>query len=317
MNKLKTDNTGGVPFDWDDWRWEQEGVREAFFGILSAWGIDPSDSFIISGCTSTFNGLNYDISTGFIALGGEVYKVEAHSVIVALTAGNTHFWEVSTTFDSSGLEVTKNAGTVNTYEIRRAIVVNDTIPTPSFMPMLAETIHKKVADSVKPDLGAWIRIDLDGETTNIKQNDAITGLGNDVGLSQAPVIGSYIKYRITGKTVDIIFNIQEIITVPYTTSQARSIVLFGLPFTFKTSEIQKFTYSGESDLGGNLHGTHQGETINGTNRIVFKLFTLEGLNGSFNRLYTMSTAPIKSFSATLDTPSSTWSISGGLTAEIN
>ena len=160
MNKLKTDNLGGVSFDWDDWRWEQDGVKEAFFGLVSAWGIDPADSFIISGCESTLNGLNYDIAAGFVALNGEIYKVDNHSVLVALGAGDTHFWQENISFDPAGLEATKNAGAVNTYEIRRAVVVNGTIPVPTFMPMLAESIHVKISNKIKPIIGVWNEINV-------------------------------------------------------------------------------------------------------------------------------------------------------------
>ena len=316
MNKLKTDNIGGVSFEWDDWRWEQDGVREAFFGLVSAWGIDPADSFIISGCGSTLNGLNYDIDAGFLALNGEIYKVNAHSVVVALGAGDVHFWDVITSFDPTGLEPTKNAGTVNTYEIRQANVVNGTIPVPSFMPMLAETIHKKIADNVKPFFGAWTTIDLNG-SNNVVQNDAKFGVGNDIALNTAPISGSYIKYQITGKTVNIQVFLNRLVVTDLGLSEAFTININSLPFVFKTGQKQSAMYNSEgTHLNGN-NGIHFLDLS--SNKIIFEQQPPSGNDDrtSFNRAYELQPTQSKNYQFQTNTGATTWTIRANFTAEID
>ena len=317
MNKLKTNNLGGVSFDWDDWRWEQDGVKEAFFGLVSAWGIDPADSFIISGCESTLNGLNYDIAAGFVALNGEIYKVDAHSVAVSLTAGNTHFWQENISFDPAGLEATKNAGTVNTYEIRRAVVVNGTIPVPTFMPMLAETIHKRIADSVKPFFGEWTTIDLSG-SSDVVQHDAIGGTGNDIALVTAPQSGSYIRYNIVGKVIHGQILINNFETTTYATSAAFSIILRNLPFSFKAGITQHCPYMSEGVQAGSYNANHS--AILGLNRVIFEQSDTSGAGTVtfWNRFYDLIAPPNKNYIETaLTSLQAQHTIRGSFTAELN
>ena len=318
MNKLKTDNLGGVSFDWDDWRWEQDGVKEAFFGLVSAWGIDPADSFIISGCESTLNGLNYDISAGFVALNGEIYKVDAHSVAVSLGAGNTHFWQEVVSFDPAGLEPTKNAGTVNTYEIRRAVVVNGTIPVPTFMPMVAETIHKKIHDKISP-FTTFETIDL-ASNTNIIQNDAVEGSGNDINLISLPTVGSFIKYSIVGKVATINFNIIGLKTTTNLASVASSLVYKNLPFTFKTGVNQYGTFKCFSDNQSSNHSDGVIKLTGASNRIVFDNYSPQNTHTEFNSFYQNDVAPSKNWIVFVPLTQNievVWNLSGNFIAELN
>ncbi len=316
MNRLDTTPLGGVPFDWDDWKWEQDGVREAFYGLISSWGIDPSDSFILSGCTSTLNGLNYDISEGYIALDGEIYKVDAHSVVVSLPVGFAHFWSPLVSYDPAGLEATKNAGTVNTYEIRRASVVNATSPV-SFMPMLADTIHSKMAENILPFFGDWTTIDLNG-STDVVQHDAIGGTGNDIALSIAPQAGSYIRYNIVGKVVHGQILINNFKTTTFATSAAFSIILRNLPFSFKVGITQHCPYMSEGDQAGSYNANHS--AILSTNRVIFEQADTSGIGTVtfWNRFYDLIAPPNKNLIETaLTSLQAEHTIRGSFTAELN
>lgn len=315
MNKLKTDHLGGMSFEWDDWRWEQEAVRDAFFGIVSAWGISQSDSFIISGCESTPSGVVFSINEGYIALGGEIFRVENHGVIAALGAGEVHYWDAQITFDPTGLEATKNAGAVNTYEIRKAIVKKG-IPPADYLPMIATDIHQKIFDKIAPK-NVFQTMLLNG-SANIVQNDDYSGNGNNVALTQAPLVGSYIKWNIQGKVVNVMFHLEQIQTTANPTgggSAARTIVMLNLPFTFVSSIDQFFIAHSLSQDTDSVQG-HTFATLR-DNRIIFKMLQPQGLPIEFNEIAQMGTFPSKNYNTVSQiTPPRTWTISGCFTAEL-
>lgn len=316
MNKLETTQLGGVPFDWDDWRFEQEAVREAFFGLLSAWGVDPATSFIISGCTSTLNGLNFDISAGYIAFSGEIYKVDAHSVLVALPVGFNHQWLPLVTFDPAGLESTKNLGTVDTYEIRRANVFVAPL-FGAFMPMLAETIHKKMASNLLPFFGDWVTIDLEN-SPDVIQNDALGGSGNDISLAVAPQVGSYFKYNIIGNMIHGQILINNFKTTTYASSAAFSIILKNLPFPFKAGLTQHCPYMSEGVQSGSYNANHSA-LLTG-NKIIFEQGDTTGIGGVtfWNRFYNLIAPPNKNLiETTATTTEAEHTIRGSFTAELN
>lgn len=313
MNRLDTTPLGGVPFDWDDWKWEQDGVREAFFGLISAWGIDPADSFIISGCTSTLNGLNYDISEGYIALSGEIYKVDAHSVVVALAGGFAHQWAPLISYDPAGFEATKNAGTVNTYENRRAHVVNALI-VGAFMPMLSDDIHQKVFEKISPKF-VFETIDL-SSSLDVLQNDDYGGIGNFIASPQPPQFGSFLKYQITGKLIHITFHIIDLQTTDSATSLARSFVMRNLPFQFKNSISQFGICDSRSTDIDTDNGQSRIEAFN--DKIVFQISRVNGNPVAYNETVEMATSPSKNhLTKVVPVPARTWTLSGCFIAELN
>lgn len=317
MNRLNTLPLGGVPFDWDDWKWEQDGVREAFFGLLSSWGIAVADGFILSGCNVTLNGLNFDIAAGFIALEGEIYKVDAHSVLVALPGGFNHHWIPVVTFDPAGLEATKNLGNANTYEIRRAKVVNAMIPVLGFTPMFAPTIHQKIADNVKPFFGDWTRVDLSG-STDVKQNSQTDGLGISSPLVTAPDGNSYYKYNIVGKVCTLVFRIDGIRTTTHDVLVAGAINLINLPFTAK-DKAQVVYFAENTNHQNGLSGVHPVFINNGSNQLIFNLNAPhEASRAIFNREYFFNGSTDMSIGATgLTSYEADWSLSGEIVFEIN
>jgi hypothetical protein len=144
MDKLQTNYNGRMPFDLDDIRWEQDAVRDAFYGFISAFGIDPTESFKLSGCVVGVVGTTYTTTAGYICLNGEILKVEAHSVTVAPL--KTAKWSLSVSYDSAGTEVFEDSTTHDTYEKRRGVLIEteSEIP-PTYMeydaPYLIDVIH--------------------------------------------------------------------------------------------------------------------------------------------------------------------------------
>lgn len=169
MNKFITTDNGGLPIQLDDFRFIDDSVRNAFKGLISAFGINPDESFILSGAGSTLNGPNYDIAAGYICLNGEVLEVEAHSIPTTLGPGEAHVWRLKTTFDPAGLKTFESTLSFDTYEIRQAEVVVE-VPVGGFMPMLAPTIHQRMAangfgtilQTKVLDIGNW---DMDADIT--------------------------------------------------------------------------------------------------------------------------------------------------------
>jgi len=140
MNKLKTDNTGGWPLELDDMDFAEAAVREAFYGLMSAFGIAPQDSFIISGCAPDSG--NYD--AGYICLNGEILKVVG-AVIPTPGGGEVLYWDLDITYDTAGREQFENSSTNDTYQIRRGKLKSATLTADTYMPFEADTLAEKLA----------------------------------------------------------------------------------------------------------------------------------------------------------------------------
>ena len=145
MNKLKTTGNGGFPFDLNDLRFEQDAVRDAFYGFLSGIGVAAVDSFILSGCAVTDNGSYYSVAAGYISLNGEILRVEAHNY--NKTGGHTYYWLLDVTYDPDGNEAFENGSSYDTYEVRRGKLTSSVSPTAgTYLPMAAKTLMQKIYD---------------------------------------------------------------------------------------------------------------------------------------------------------------------------
>jgi len=120
MNKLKTLYAAGVDFNWDDLAWMQDATRDALYGILSTFGIDPDESFIFSGCVVTIGPSSASTTAGYISLNGEILKVEAHSI--SYDGSSPVVWRIQETDDASGTEQDSNGNTVECYQKRVAVL---------------------------------------------------------------------------------------------------------------------------------------------------------------------------------------------------
>lgn len=142
MNKLNTNFSKPVGFEWDDADWLQESVRDAFYGLLSAFGIDPEDSFILSGCTLTYLGSGiYQVANGWISLNGEILQVVSHTVDIS---GSLYpVYKVEETNDPSGAENDIDGGSVECYKIRRGVLEAVADPTGRML-ALAKSLYQVI-----------------------------------------------------------------------------------------------------------------------------------------------------------------------------
>lgn len=148
MNKLKTDINAGIGFEWDDFRFEQAAVREAIYGLVSAFGIDPASSFIISGCQVSGLPGSQTYAPGFISLNGEIYRVPGGAVPVIVNPGDFLYWDVDVTYDPAGFESFENGTSGDTYEVRTASVK---VGQPAvFMPFSVDTLPLRIAKLLLP-----------------------------------------------------------------------------------------------------------------------------------------------------------------------
>lgn len=171
MNNLKTSALGGMPYNLDDMRWVDAGVREAFKGIMSAFNVNLNECFILSGCVRSVVSGTASITEGYVSIAGEVCKVPAHSYAAA-TGSDKEYWTLVTSFDVTGQKVYQNSAIEDTYEIRQAkVVVGATLPAGSSLYDAKETIHlwiqrKYPVRAVVPILGlgfqSGCKIDNDG-----------------------------------------------------------------------------------------------------------------------------------------------------------
>lgn len=153
MNKLKTTDTGKLPFVLDDIRWIDSGIRDAFKGLFASLGITATNSFKITGCVVTNVNLVYSWTAGYICLMGEILPVDSGSVTIPGTpqVGYGLCWTLETTYDSAGLKIFENGNSHDTYEIRKAKLVYGQYPTnqagqTDYMPAHASYMHSKLLD---------------------------------------------------------------------------------------------------------------------------------------------------------------------------
>lgn len=113
-----------MPLEGDDFRWEQEGVRDAMKGMLHYFANPYSGNIILSGCQISFSAGNAIVTEGYCCINYEVCYVAAQTVAVSSLANSS--LKIVETYDASGLEVFADSVSRNTYAIRRA-VVSDTL----------------------------------------------------------------------------------------------------------------------------------------------------------------------------------------------
>ena len=124
MNKLKTTANGGFDFFLDDFRFEQAAVREAFYGLLSAWGVTNADSFIISGVVNSGGFVpGGTFTAGYVSFGGEIFKVEA-GTLPSHVPGGSFMFAVDTSYDAAGNKVFEDSSSQQTYEVRKAKIIS-------------------------------------------------------------------------------------------------------------------------------------------------------------------------------------------------
>jgi len=147
MNKLQTNYNGKMPFELDDLRWMDDAYREAFYALLSAFGIAPEDSFKLSGCVVTVNGNVYTTTAGYISLNGEILKVNAHSITKSLL--HSVYWVLDVAYDIAGNEIFEDGNSHDTYEVRTAKLATGITQLPiNVMMYNADYLSDKIASII-------------------------------------------------------------------------------------------------------------------------------------------------------------------------
>lgn len=269
MDRFLKDNSiiGGMPLEWDDFEFDENGILDSFAGHLS--GILPAinipNSTILSGVDVTIAGPNLDISAGWIAFNGEVVKVDAHSIVDAGT-GVVYWFKLDLDFDPAGNEVFEDTIPRDTYQLRRMLLTNTTLDSLPGSFMVFDRIGLK-ASTFRNLIGLdeWLRIDGALLTALVKINTNTTGTGTD----NAPVslgASSYFKIKIVGKTVHYDFLLDGLEIEPSSVYAANSIKIAALPGTAVDFYESQFRLEHVS-FGGST-GLHKQSIASGSNTVL-------------------------------------------------
>jgi len=172
VKELKTTDNGGFPYDLNDIRWLQDGVRETFAALIKTFD-NSYQAIIICGCQiSDAGGGNSILSEGYIYIAGQIYYVPA--IAVPFAYGPGYLWVISNTFDANGLETFEDLTNNNTYQINRVqlqssgsgVDVSDAV-------FLRDIIHKNswvtatLASNFTSSIvgGVKVRLEKNGEVT--------------------------------------------------------------------------------------------------------------------------------------------------------
>jgi len=308
MNKFITTDVGGLPIVLDDFRFIDDSVRNAFFGLAGAFGNTTQDGYRLQGASLTPNAGNFDVEAGYIVFNGEIFQVNAATVPPA-SVGQRLIWSINTAYDSAGSKTFDSGATFDTYQLRTAHVISALVTPASLEALDTPTIHDKI-EALKPDQ-TFETIDLAGDP-DVMQNDNTAGTGNDIALTTLPQAGDYLRYNINGKIITINFYFQ-VVTTTNTASAASSLIIKNLPFTFENIN-QNGVYVANSGITEAASGTHPVKMEAASNRLVFQLLSTQGNNLSFNRKYALNAVPAKLITPTADVLTSFgWIVSGSVT----
>lgn len=176
MNNLKTTALGGFPFQLDDLRWINDGIREAFRGLIDLYGVSATNTFILSGCEVSGTTVN----PGFVAFGGEIMYYPGGSI-----AGYTiPYWDVNVTYDGAGTKVFSDASTHETYEVRRAVLSNAPSigAVPAGYTTLSSTKRLTELQRLSLRIGEWVNISSAGTDLGAQQGRAFLDLDGFVRM---------------------------------------------------------------------------------------------------------------------------------------
>lgn len=159
MDKLKSDINGGFPFTLDDLRWAEQSVRNAFTHFWYAFATNPTDSFVLQGCTMPDTDPGTTVSAGYIWLYGEICRVESHTIPSGV---GQVYWDFVVTYDATGNKTFADSSTHDTYEIRKAKVYRGSVsPGTKLLASASQaTIHDKIVKNSPRqraiiEIGTW------------------------------------------------------------------------------------------------------------------------------------------------------------------
>lgn len=119
MNRLLTNINGGFPYRLDDIRWEQDAYRLAFADLCKSIGLN----FILYGCEVTDGGTTWNVSEGAVVLNGEICHFTAGNITKHPVLKDIYL-KLAISYDPSGTKTFLDTTSNDTYQIRKATLVN-------------------------------------------------------------------------------------------------------------------------------------------------------------------------------------------------
>ena len=131
MKNFKNDYPGGMPLNLDDFRWVQAGQKDRFEALISnlilppneQFASPPANSMVIYGVKVTGSSNNRSWTSGVVMLGGELYTLDAGSGTQSYPSTALFILPDISSYDANGSKTYGNGITRNTYEIKKAKVV--------------------------------------------------------------------------------------------------------------------------------------------------------------------------------------------------
>ncbi len=193
MNNFKTTNIGGLPIKLNDLRFINNGLKEAFKGVMSSYGITDSITIVLNGCEKTSVSGTTTIASGFVSIGGEICYVPLHSYPDP-AVGEFEYWDIDLTFDPSGSKVFQSTDIFDTYEIRVGKVIKDTVIPVGYTAYddaqsLFEAMRTKLNIGESIDLILAPNIYVQQPFTAFKSIDGIVSFEGALTLNTTGVVG--------------------------------------------------------------------------------------------------------------------------------
>ncbi len=173
--RIKTDlgieAHGGLKIKLNDFCWIDESVREVLYGIISAFGVLPADSFKLSGCVVTITSPdNYACTAGYVCHKGEVYKVDAHTfAAVGISGDPIAFLDIDITNDANGYRAFDDMTMHDTYEIRKMKLacLDDLNPAiADKMAITAPYLDEVIINKIAAKDSGWQNVVFEGDWFN-------------------------------------------------------------------------------------------------------------------------------------------------------
>lgn len=200
MDRLTIPN-GGMELHGDDFNWLQNGVKDAFKGVLHYFAQAHNGNIILSGLADTYPGSGMVLSEGYVLLDYEVCYFPGATFGSLPGIGQAVRLSLDVTYDPTGLEVFADSVSKNTYERRRAkaqIVIDTgglfTIGSPRLQDII---------------------IDIAGTaatTTTLSINQNGWSIGSEICRARKQFNRIYLKGKIDGGTTN---NVAFILPVGY------------------------------------------------------------------------------------------------------
>ena len=184
MNKLLTNFNRGFSLKSNDFRWIDDSVRLALADICKSMGI--TGPVVLWGCGVTYAGATATVTEGAIFFQNEIWHVEPHTFTVHDPMVSSPNWCFPLTYHPDGAKLDKDLVNHQTYQIRRAIGAQVSIPFP------AETISM---DDVP-------RLDNNYSTAALSIEAGITSIGDSTVIKSGRLAFIEVSVRVNVSSAD-------------------------------------------------------------------------------------------------------------------